>query len=166
MDAVSFDFCWDTPSFFEELDVVDSMFMYYLPAEEESIESSGLGDSDTSSLNPANPCSTRAAKNIILERDRRKKVNKKLFTLRSIVPNITKMDKASIIHDSIVYIQELQEQEKHILAELEPVAGQGSPPRKKTASSINAAIFSSGIQAVEILEVITHSIEKCENIFV
>uniref|UniRef100_A0ACD5XX43 Uncharacterized protein n=1 Tax=Avena sativa TaxID=4498 RepID=A0ACD5XX43_AVESA len=156
MDAVSFDFSWDMPSFFEELDVIDSM--YYLPAEEDSTESS-LGD--TSSANPANPCSTRAAKNIILERDRRKKLNEKLCTLRGVVPNITKMDKASIIQDAIAYIQELQEKEKHILAELEhtPVNDrEGSPPRKKmrkTASSIDGAIFSGGIQGVEILEVIT-----------
>ena len=93
------------------------------------------------------------------------------------------MDKASIIQDAIAYIEELQEQERQILAALgtdccTAVAkaddaastgsnaedhGVGSSPRKKmrrttSASSINGA-FSSPAPAthpVQILEVIIH----------
>jgi UTP:GlnB (protein PII) uridylyltransferase len=62
--------------------------------------------------------SAASSKNIVSERNRRKKLNERLFALRSVVPNISKMDKASIIKDAIEYIQHLHEQEKIIQAEI------------------------------------------------
>ncbi|CAA0818741.1 basic helix-loop-helix (bHLH) DNA-binding superfamily protein [Striga hermonthica] len=58
------------------------------------------------------------SKNIASERMRRKRLNDKLYALRSVVPNITKMDKASIIRDAISYIQLLHNEEKKIEAEI------------------------------------------------
>lgn len=62
--------------------------------------------------------SSLASRNIVSERNRRKKLNERLFALRAVVPNITKMDKASIIKDAISYIQQLHEQEKRIKADI------------------------------------------------
>ncbi|XP_051114101.1 transcription factor bHLH35-like isoform X2 [Andrographis paniculata] len=64
------------------------------------------------------PQSLASSKNIASERNRRKKLNQRLYALRSVVPNITKMDKASIIKDAIEYIKSLQEEERRILAEI------------------------------------------------
>ncbi|KAK2646212.1 hypothetical protein Ddye_021407 [Dipteronia dyeriana] len=80
------------------------------------IEEAFSGYYDSSS--PDGAASTAASKNIVSERNRRKKLNERLFALRAVVPNITKMDKASIIKDAINYIQELQEQEKRIQDEI------------------------------------------------
>lgn len=57
-------------------------------------------------------------RNVVMERRRRQLVNDKLKALRSVVPTITKWDKASIIKDAIDYIQVLQEQEKRIDEEI------------------------------------------------
>lgn len=62
--------------------------------------------------------SSAASKNIMSERNRRRKLNERLFALRAVVPNISKMDKASIIKDAIDYIQELHDQEMRIKSEI------------------------------------------------
>ncbi|KAI3852120.1 hypothetical protein MKW98_020119 [Papaver atlanticum] len=59
-----------------------------------------------------------AAKHIVSERNRRKKLNDSLFALRAVVPNISKMDKASTIKDATEYIEELHEQERVIQSEI------------------------------------------------
>uniref|UniRef100_A0A0E0KNS8 BHLH domain-containing protein n=1 Tax=Oryza punctata TaxID=4537 RepID=A0A0E0KNS8_ORYPU len=86
---------------------------------------------DSSSPDVVNSCSTAAAaavtatavaassnKNIAMERDRRKRLNEKLFALRAVVPKITKMDKASIVRDAIAHIEKLQEEERQLLGEI------------------------------------------------
>ncbi|KAK7411976.1 hypothetical protein VNO78_03421 [Psophocarpus tetragonolobus] len=78
------------------------------------VDLSGYYDSSS----PDGAASSAASKNIVSERNRRKKLNERLFALRSVVPNISKMDKASIIKDAIEYIQLLHEQEKIIQSEI------------------------------------------------
>ncbi|KAL1827704.1 hypothetical protein ACET3Z_006116 [Daucus carota] len=55
---------------------------------------------------------------LVQEQRRRSRMKDKLYALRALVPNITKMDKASIVGDAALYVQDLQKQAKKLNAEV------------------------------------------------
>lgn len=69
----------------ENFKLVRGLFGTYSWAIDEAF--SGYYDSSS----PDGAASSMAAKNIVSERNRRKKLNERLFALRSVVPNITKV---------------------------------------------------------------------------
>ncbi|CAL5333417.1 transcription factor bHLH35-like [Camellia sinensis] len=105
----------------------------------EELDSWGLDEAFSGyydSSSPDGAQSSAASKNIVSERNRRKKLNERLFALRSVVPNISKMDKASIIKDAIDYIQELHEQEGRIQAEIRELASGKSMENKYNYATV------------------------------
>ncbi|XP_022898255.1 transcription factor bHLH3-like isoform X1 [Olea europaea var. sylvestris] len=56
------------------------------------------------------------------ERQRREKLNQRFYALRAVVPNISKMDKASLLGDAIAYITDLQTKIRILEAEKEMVS--------------------------------------------
>ncbi|KAK8601684.1 hypothetical protein V6N13_058632 [Hibiscus sabdariffa] len=80
-------------------------------------------EEEDNSSGTTTPAATKKAKvdqsrTLISERRRRGRMKEKLYALRSLVPNITKMDKASIIGDAVLYVQDLQMKAKKLEAEI------------------------------------------------
>ncbi|KAF8087287.1 hypothetical protein N665_0593s0046 [Sinapis alba] len=103
---------WETTMFFQNQELEFDSYKFSLPLEEAF---SGSGESSSPDGAATSPVTS---KNVASERKRREKLNQRLFALRSVVPNISKLDKASIIRDSIKYMQELIDQEKKLEAEI------------------------------------------------
>jgi bHLH-MYC and R2R3-MYB transcription factors N-terminal/Helix-loop-helix DNA-binding domain len=53
------------------------------------------------------------------ERQRREKLNQRFYALRAVVPNISKMDKASLLGDAITYITDMQKKLREMEEERE-----------------------------------------------
>ncbi|KAK7292815.1 hypothetical protein RJT34_15669 [Clitoria ternatea] len=73
------------------------------------------------------------------ERLRREKLNQRFYALRAVVPNISKMDKASLLGDAIAYINELQAKLKTMESEREQF---GSTSRDGAVLETNSRVGS------------------------
>ncbi|KAD7116952.1 hypothetical protein E3N88_04220 [Mikania micrantha] len=60
----------------------------------------------------------RPVSHVEAERQRRKKLNQRFYALRSVVPNVSRMDKASLLSDAVCYINQLKEKVKHLESQM------------------------------------------------
>ncbi|KAL1200651.1 Transcription factor MYC4 [Cardamine amara subsp. amara] len=68
------------------------------------------------------------------ERQRREKLNQKFYSLRAVVPNVSKMDKASLLGDAISYINELKAKLQKIESDKEELQKQIDGMSKEVAN--------------------------------
>lgn len=65
------------------------------------------------------------------ERQRREKLNQRFYALRAVVPNVSKMDKASLLGDAISYINELKSKLQEFESEKEGMVAQVEELKKE-----------------------------------
>ncbi|PIN25568.1 hypothetical protein CDL12_01674 [Handroanthus impetiginosus] len=67
------------------------------------------------------------------ERQRREKLNQRFYALRAVVPNVSKMDKASLLGDAIAYINELKSKVQSVESDKEDLRSQLESLKKELA---------------------------------
>nr|XP_011470675.1 PREDICTED: transcription factor FER-LIKE IRON DEFICIENCY-INDUCED TRANSCRIPTION FACTOR-like [Fragaria vesca subsp. vesca] len=100
---------------------------------EEENDADSCGTTTTTTTNTTGTTTKKPkvdrSRTLVSERKRRGRMKEKLYALRSLVPNITKMDKASIVGDAVAYVQDLQKHAKKLEVEItgleESIEGSG-----------------------------------------
>uniref|UniRef100_A0A7N0TF04 BHLH domain-containing protein n=1 Tax=Kalanchoe fedtschenkoi TaxID=63787 RepID=A0A7N0TF04_KALFE len=91
------------------------------------------------------------AKNLEVERRRRSRIKDGEFQLRALVPNISKMDRASIIGDAITYIIELKKTVQELEQELKEEDDENVDPSVELSGKQKAGIrFKRGIPDADL----------------
>lgn len=113
-----------------------------VPSKEESM---GLSEDSRPRKRGRKPANGREEplNHVEAERQRREKLNQRFYALRAVVPNISKMDKASLLGDAIAYITELQKK----LHDLESDKERASSSEAKLSTETGACIPSIDIDA-------------------
>ncbi|XP_077246256.1 transcription factor MYC2-like [Tasmannia lanceolata] len=101
------------------------------------------------------------------ERQRREKLNHRFYALRSVVPNVSKMDKASLLADAVSYINELkgkvaaletelQKEAKRVKKETLGVGGGAELVRGNSEMEVDVKIFESDAMIRVQSEIVNH----------
>ncbi|KAL0550573.1 hypothetical protein IC582_015095 [Cucumis melo] len=90
------------------------------------------------------------------ERQRRQKLNQRFYALRSVVPNVSKMDKASLLADAADYIRELKSKVQKLESKLKQ-------PQHQTSSSMSNAFDQINRSTISTVEQTTMSYTNNNN---
>ncbi|KAK9076347.1 hypothetical protein SSX86_004681 [Deinandra increscens subsp. villosa] len=82
------------------------------------------------------------------ERQRREKLNQRFYNLRSVVPNVSKMDKASLLADAVCYINELKDKVDELESQLQEADSHRKLKKVKVETSVDkqSTVVSTGLK--------------------
>ncbi|CAN4083093.1 unnamed protein product [Withania somnifera] len=72
----------------------------------------GVADTITNQKKSYNRTSLQAQDHVLAERKRRERLTQRFIALSTLIPNLKKLDKATVLEDAIKYIKQLEEQVK------------------------------------------------------
>ncbi|KAK6937514.1 Transcription factor MYC/MYB N-terminal, partial [Dillenia turbinata] len=107
--------------------------------QDENSPKSRDADSSARLRSKGTPQDELSANHVLAERRRREKLNERFIILRSLVPFVTKMDKASILGDTIEYVKQLRRKIQDLEARTRQMEVEwtrpADPPQRTTSSS-------------------------------
>ncbi|MED6124599.1 hypothetical protein PIB30_060412 [Stylosanthes scabra] len=84
------------------------------------------------------------------ERQRREKLNHRFYALRAVVPNVSRMDKASLLSDAVAYINELKTKIKDLESQVDNNNNQSKKRVKlETGDTIDSTVTNSSTTVVD-----------------
>ena len=89
------------------------------------------------------------------ERQRREKLNHRFYALRSVVPNVSRMDKASLLSDAVSYIKELKAKVDDLEQAQQPrnnnkAVKTETADNHSTTTTVDQVVLSSSVVEVEV----------------
>ena len=111
---------------------------------------------------PTNGREEQPLSHVEAERQRREKLNKRFCALRAIVPNITKMDKASILEDAVTHITDLKKKLEKMGAEREKLLelGKVDSNEQTTMPEVDIQVVHGEILVRVVSQIDNHPIKK------
>ncbi|CAL4903553.1 unnamed protein product [Urochloa decumbens] len=116
---------------------------------------------------PINGREEQPLSHVEAERQRREKLNKRFCALRAIVPNISKMDKASILEDAVTHITDLKKKLEKIEAEREKLLEHGKVDTDEQANraEVDIQVVHGEILVRVVSQMDNHPIKKVLHAF-
>ncbi|KAJ0430467.1 putative transcription factor bHLH family [Helianthus annuus] len=78
-----------------------------------------------------------AGNHVEAERQRREKLNQRFYALRSVVPTVSRMDKASLLSDAVCYINKLKEKVTYLESQLHRRNNHQGKPKKMKVEMVD-----------------------------
>ncbi|XP_059318223.1 transcription factor MTB2-like [Lycium ferocissimum] len=94
------------------------------------------------------------------ERQRREKLNQRFYALRAVVPNISKMDKASLLGDAIAYITEMQKKVRDMEYERASASESPNSETQNRVADINIEAVSDEVIVRVKCPLVTHPVSR------
>ncbi|CAN4079847.1 unnamed protein product [Withania somnifera] len=114
------------------------------------IQAVGFGAADTTITQKKsyNRTSLQAQDHVLAERKRRERLTQCFIALSTLIPNLKKLDKATVLEDAIKYIKELEEQVKTLEGKAKKCNEEGAVKRPRLISSCDDSSSSDEISSV------------------